>query len=256
MRSTAYRRQRKQRLTAAAGTLCLMLAVGIGTVVYLHRGNAADMRSGKSAENYAEDYAVRDEASYASEDSAAEAPSDGYPVQDAASEAAMSSEAEAQDSSAEESSAEPDTHADNPSAVFRAVPDEALFSYYGISGLPESLSGTEVTADGNDKTHDYLLADTAKAGFPHGLTYPDENSGTVIGDANTWMYREDETGNLLFVTISGRSFPEDYSAVPESVLHRCPLTTGGLYILIESDIADENVIDGGYAKELFDALTR
>ena len=258
MRSAVYRRHRKQKLTAAAGMLCMLLAVGIGTVFYLRSENGENLRNNRDAYNLTGEYADHEA------DAVSSAAEESY-----AAEASSLSDSEADSAAPADSRCEP---ADEPqesldstprngfpvtdnsgkiTGYFMEMPDSELFAYYGINGMPGYLSGTAEDADGTEKTHYCRLVDTEKAGFPHGLTFPDEESGTIIGDANTWMYREDETCNLLFVTISGRSFPEDYSAVPESVLHRCLLTTGELYILIESDIADENIIDGGCAKELY-----
>ncbi len=257
LRSAAYRRHRRQKLTAAAGTLCLMLAVGIGTVLFLHKDPQNLLRDGNQAHNLAAEYSeyedcvssaapaesAADCASYS--DSCQTPPDHQFTHEPQITDADSSASDQIQ---ADESSAAPDEPAFLP-GDFREMPDADLFLYYGIDGLPEQLGNSikEMPV--------FRLTDSAEAGFRHGLSFAEEDAETIVNDANTWVYRNDETGDRFFVTVSRHRFPEEYTAVPDSSLYACRLTTGELYILIESELGEQQFIHGRYAKELHRYLT-
>lgn len=242
-RSAAYRVRRRKQITGTAAALCMAAVLGFGAFALRPR-NADRMNISEDAVS-----------------SAAAAPADNSSAADAAMAEEVNSEAEYYREGAAESASYADAAEDNlkdndtyapeyeGNTVFSEMTDEALCDYYGIAGLPSFLSGRVLLPDGTIEEHEFRIADASEQ-YPHGLTRTDDGeNGTVTDDHNTWIYREKETGNTIFVTLSHEAL-YDYTADENAELYGVGEQVRGCYFKVEGHFPNEEELVGQCASGL------
>lgn len=252
-RSTAFRKQRKQKLAVAGSTFCLLLAAGLGTVLYMKgRGKMLDSskNTGMNTADMAVSSAAPAEESYAE---AAENNADSY-----ADSYADSSE---NAGSIRHTDLEPDKEKyiqrieKIKGAVFREMTDEELFRYYGITELPLTVSSGTDSENGTAQIHYFRMTKDSGGISAHGLYCAGTYSEKTVFDENTWVYTEIETGNVLYVTLS--SLKDDPQAQTESKPERYGVIINlpTVNIKVEGTFPEQEKIVGGCAYELREVLS-
>ena len=193
-RSAVYRARRKKQITGAVLALCLLAVAGFGAFA-LRMPRVGRLETADNAVSYAPPAADSSEAC-AAENAADNAPeTDGmndaaehYEDSSAADAAAFEDEAEASDA---------DSHADSSQAPaeesegdFTGMTDNQLCDYYGIWGIPDTIYANE---------HVFQLVTAPEEQYLRGIT---RKGDETVNDINTWLYREEATGSVLYVSLS------------------------------------------------------
>ncbi|MBR6106778.1 MAG: hypothetical protein IKQ39_02095 [Oscillospiraceae bacterium] len=242
-RSAAYRVRRRKQITGTAAALCMAAVVGFGA--FALRTRSADRMN--TADN-----AVSSQAA---------APADNSSAADAAMAEEVNSEAEYCREEAAESASYADAAEDNlkdddtdapeyeGNTVFSEMTDEALCDYYGIAGLPSFLSGRVLKPDRTIEEHTFWILKGPEQNV-HGITrMSDGANGTIVDDRNTWIYREEETGYTIYVTLSREGLYQ-YTADENAELYSVAERVRDFYFVVEGHFPDEEELVGKCAAGL------
>ncbi len=228
-------------------TFCLLLAAGLGTVLYM-KGSGKMLDSSKNTGMNTADMAV-----------SSAAPAEESYADSCAEEAANNTDNAGY---ANEDIRRPGLNIDGKKyvsyedgSVFRDMTDEELFRYYGITELPAYLSSAAESEDSNAQIRYFRLAAGSGQYSGHGITYTGTYSEQAVSDENTWVYIEEETGNVLYVTLS--SLKDDPQAQTDSKPERYGVIINlpTVNIKVEGTFPEQEKIVGGCAYELREVLS-
>ena len=185
-RSSAYRVRRKKQITGAVTALCLLAVVGFGAFALRTPGISRMDQANKTAADNASCGAE------SSQECAAEAAENsGYDNDDRELYDGMASSSEPDSDSSSESAADSSQAPEDESeGDFTGMTDSQLCDYYGIWGIPDTLYANE---------HIFQLVTAPEEQYLHGIS---REGDETVNDINTWLYREEATGSVLYVSLS------------------------------------------------------